>query len=236
MFQTDVSADASLTIETNKSMNRIPRHLLTLLILTICLTQEQPAQVDQFGKIINDDLMARVDQFQEQLEKSGSVGFVILHGSTLSKYLNKRRIEGCNLWRRNPVDSFKFVFAPGQDDVSVEFWLVPKGFSAPKFTPTILDYKLPNLKQPLELTKSMATDEYCPTYFDLDWYADFLNANRRFTGRVVIDVKSEKVFRNRVYKYRKELFKRGISPSRIRYFRRHFNGERDEQFWLVPHK
>ena len=219
-------------------MNRIPHLAAILLTLTItgvvCVAQEQPTKVDQFGKASNDDLMAHVDWFQDQLLKSGSDGFVVLHGSTLSKYLNKRRIEGCNRWRRHPLDNFKFVFAPGQDDVSVEFWTVPKGFSSPKFTPTVLDYKRPNLKAPLELTHSMTTDEYCPTYFDLDWYADFLNANPRFTGRVVIDVKFEKVFRNRVHKYRKELLKRGISSSRIKYFRRHFNGERDEQFWLVP--
>jgi len=221
-------------------MNRISSIVAILLILinngAVCFAQEQPTQVDQFGKIINDDLMAHVDWFQDQLQKSGSIGFVVLHGSTLSKYLNKRRIEGCNRWRKYPVDSFKFVFAPEQDDVSVEFWTVPKGFSSPKFTPTTLDYRLPNLKAPLELTNSMSTDEFCPTYFDLDWYTSFLNANPRFTGRVVIDVKSEKVFRNRVYKYQKELLKRGISSSRIRYFRRHFNGERDEQFWLVPSK
>jgi len=210
--------------------------LVFLCGASICFAQEQPIQVDEFGKIGNDDLMAHVDYFQDQIQKSDYVGFIILHGSTLAKYLDKRRIEGCNRWRRYPVDSFKFVFAKDQSDTLVEFWKVPKGFSSPKFTPTVLDYKLDNLTKPIELTKSMATDEFCPTYFDLDWYAHFLNANPRITGRVVIDVKSEKVFRNRVYKYRKELLRRGVSSSRIRYFHRHFNGERDEQFWLMPNK
>jgi hypothetical protein len=221
-------------------MNRISYLAVILLILlsaaAVLTAQKQPTQVDQFGKVSNDDLMAHVDEFQNQLQKSGSIGFVILHGGTLGKYLNKRRIEGCNIWRRYPADSFKFAFANSQEDTLVEFWMVPKGFSSPKFTPTIFDYKLAKLIKPLELTHSMTTDEFCPRYFDLDWYAHFLNANPRFTGRVVIDVKSEKIFRNRINKYKMELLKRGVLSQRIKYFRRHFNGERDEQFWLVPHR
>jgi hypothetical protein len=185
-------------------------------------------QIDEFGKATNDDLQARVDNFQAQISNGKSRGFVILYGSAWAKYLNQRRIEGCNLMRRYPVDSLKFIFVENQDEVKVEFWKVPNGVESSRFTPTIPDYKLN------ELTTSMATDDFCPRHFDVDWYAHFMNANPTFSGRVVIDVKGEKAFQGRVHKYQIELERLGVSKKRIRYFHRRLHGERDEQFWLIP--
>jgi len=210
-----------------------------LLVLAIDgLSQEKikAVQIDGFSRASNDDLLARVDNLWSQLT-DGSSGVVILRSSTLANYLNKRRIEGCNLMRRYPADGFTFVFEKESKEYQVEFWKVPKGISpGSQFSPTRLDYKLPELRRPLELTSSMAVDEFCPTHFDIEWYANFLNGNPTFRGKAVLDTKSSKTFFRKVAQYRRQLLQHGIDSRRIDFIRRRFNGETNEQFWLIPLK
>ena len=197
--------------------------------------QDKPTLVDEFTWVSNDSLMAHVDYFWTELLKTDKNGYVLLSGSAVEKRINQRRIEGCNYWRRHPRNTLKYIF---EDDstLKVQFWSVPKLSDDPRFKERPLDYRLNDLDKPLELSTSMATDEYCPRVFDLEWYANFMNANPKFTGKVVIDVGTNRVFIDRVIKYRKELRQRGIAANRIRYFRHHFIHERDEQWWLIPSK
>jgi hypothetical protein len=180
-------------------------------------------------------LLARVDNFQIHLSKTKTQGFVFLSGDTLTKYINQRRIEGCNLMRRYPLERFTFVFDNKNKDAKVgfQFWSAPLGYSDEKFVATRPDYKLVDLKKPVELSTSMFDDEFCPRHFNLEWYARFLNANPKFTGRVVFDVKSRKVFLNRVRLRRIALSKLGVATKRITYIRHRFGGEQDEQFWMI---
>lgn len=213
--------------------------LSSILILAVAYTvvpqSESKAElIDAFGRQYNDELLARVDNLWVHLQKDGKRGVVILYGSGLSRYINQRRIEGCNLMRRYPDNGLTFVFGENQQAYDVEFWTVPISDNSTRFAATVPDFKLDDLKKAVELSVSWGTDEFCPRHFDLRWYSRFLVANPKMSGCVVINVRSDRTFRNRVSKHRKELSELGVSQKRIKYIRRKFNGEQDEQFWLVP--
>lgn len=191
--------------------------------------------VDEFGRTTNDELMSRVDRFHEALDKrDDTVALVILYGPRTAQYLNQRRIEGCSRWRKHPSGRFRFVFGPEEHptQIQVKFYLVAKDSNIKVDPP---DYKLPNLKKGIELNGAFETDEYCPRYFDVERYSHFMIANPTFRGRVLID-SSSKEFVRRVTKYREELEKLGVAPSTVKFLRRHFIHERDEQWWLIPAK
>ena len=213
------------------------RALTILIFLITCSSsfgQDKPVLVDEFEKTTNDDLMARVDALWNNLLHSNSTGVVILSGTSLQKHLYQRRIEGCNSWRRYPRNTLQYIF-DNKSALKVQFWTVPKGYDDSRFQTKPFDYALAHLDKPLEITNSAATDEYCPTIFDLEWYANFMNANPSFTGKAVIDT-SKRDFLQRVVKYRKKLESLGVKASRVRFLRNHFYHERDEQWWLIPRK
>lgn len=189
--------------------------------------------LDAFGRSTNDELMSRVDHFHAALDKrDDAVGLVMLYGPRIAQYLNQRRIEGCSRWRKQPLGRFRYVFAPEEHptQVQVKFYLVAKEAKIEVAPP---DYKLADLKNPIELNAAFALDEYCPRYFDLEWYSRFMIANPTFRGKVLID-SSNKQFVNRVTRYRKDLEKLGVASNRVKFIRRQFSHERDEQWWLVP--
>ena len=212
--------------------------LAILILLGAYITviaQNNPILIDEFDAISNDDLSSRVDNLWNQL-KDGSQGVVILTGTTLANHLNKRRMEGCNLMRRYPTDSLVFIFENDHEDYAVQFWRIPPGaVGDSRFKAHELPYTLPHISRPFELTSSGASDDFCPRHFDLDWYARFLSANPSFKGKAVFDT-SAPDFLKRTRKYREQLAALGIKTSRVRFFRRHFPHETDEQWWLIPNK
>jgi hypothetical protein len=197
------------------------------------LAQEQAVQLDEFGPQTNDSLMARVEHFAVEISKRDSSGFAVVKGTPLMKHLIRRKIEGCLRWRGRPIDQFRFVWGDAIDHLEVQFWSAPKGFQSNQFSTTTFDYTLPPLTAPIELSSSQSTDEYCPNYFDIEWYSRFLGANPLLTGKVVIDT-SRHDFTNRVVKYREQLASLGIKSTRVTFLRRKFEHERDEQWWLIP--
>ena len=209
--------------------------IILLIAFLSSLAQDGPKLVDEFGREPDGALLARIDNFWIQL-KDGSQGVAVLTSTTLGNYLNKRRIEGCNLMRRYPKDSLIFVFEKERQDYWVRLWKIPKDSLDSRFVPTKLDYRLPQLDHSLELTSSMAAGGECPLHFDIAWYANFLRANPTFTGKAVFNTRTNRDFLSRVAKYRRKLTDEGIDIQRVRFFRRHFNGETDEQFWLIPQK
>jgi len=195
---------------------------------------QEPEKIDEFGQPSNDALSTRVKVFADQLaNKDDAFGFIRVNGPKWLQYRYLKKIEGCNRWWKRPVDLFKFTLGVEQDDLRIEFWSVPKSKKFNGFVPTVLDYRIPTLSEPVELTVSGGTDEYCPTYFDVEWFSKFVVANPTFFGKVVIDT-SKKDFLKRVGKYRKQFADLGVKPSRVRFFRHHFYHERDEQWWLIP--
>lgn len=211
----------------------IPIFSLLLVISVFATHADSWFIVDEFGKCTNDGLLARVDNFQKVLKEQKSKGLVILYGPTVTKYLNRRRIEGCNLMRRYSSDSLKFAFDPdGSRASSTQFYVIPKDYNLKTDAP---DYKLTDLSKAVELNSAFGTDEFCPLHFYVEWYSAFMTANPTFRGKVVID-SSLAEFNRRAVKHRNALKNLGIDPQRVRFIRQHFAHERDEQWWLIPSK
>jgi hypothetical protein len=187
--------------------------------------------VDEFGPLVSDDLLARVDNFQATLAKRNDAkGLVILYGPRIAQYINQRRIEGCNMMLKHPTDRLRFVFAPDVQKEKTKLILVAKDANIHVDPPS---YQLPGLRRPIELNSAFGTDEFCPRHFDVDWFSQFMKANPDFRGRVIID-SSRNEFTLRAAKYRSDLEKLLVSPARVTFLRRRFVRERDEQWWLIP--
>ncbi len=213
--------------------------IIVLLFASAAAAQDQPnaVLVDELGfrnSQSNDALQVVVDRFQTEVRHGGK-GVVILTGSPLTNHLNKRRIEGCGIMLHYPADNLVFVFEPEAKDHLLEFWIVPLTNTDQRFIPKPLDYRLPDLTGPVELTASMYLDDFCPRKFDLEWYSHFLKDNPTFSGKAVIDTTTRRSFYQRVQRARNELKKYGLDAKRVRFEFRHFHGERDEQYWLIPH-
>jgi hypothetical protein len=214
------------------------KHLIIVVILcTVTYGQlSRPRLIAKFtGGVDNDTLAAYMDLFHSERIKTGTPGYVVLRGSNWAKLRNYRRVTGCLRWRNVSSQEVMYVFAETQPVTEVEFWLVPNGIGSENFHPSEPDYRLDDLNEPVEVSVSQATDEYCPIAFDLEYFSRFLKANPYFSGKAVID-SPKKNFVPRVLRYRTKLSKLGISPDRVRYVRRHFAGERDERWWLIPSK
>ena len=190
-------------------------------------------KVDEFGKLSNDDLQARVWNFFDILQSKPDIrAFVVLHGDRFAEFIMERRIRGCATFTKHSPDLYTVVFGPPQGkDVLTQFYAVPKaevGATQPEH-----DFTLPDLKTPAELTPGGGLDEFCPRNFDLEWFAPFMLGNPTFRGKAWIDT-SAKTFRHRVAMYKSHLRKLGVNPERVTFLRRHFPHEQDERWWLIP--
>jgi hypothetical protein len=207
--------------------------LTALAALVIAQNLGEGYLTDEFGRITNDDLLARVDYFNSLLDKKPDTqGVVVLHGLPTHQHLMRRRIEGCNLMRHQRIDRYRFVFAPSDVDLDTRFYAVP---ITERLQAKLPDYGLPDLKDPIELNEAFSTGDFCPLHFDLDWFSRFLNANPSFVGKAVVDT-NRKDFIRRVARYRRRLASLGVDATRVRFLRKHFAHEHDEQWWLIPFK
>ena len=215
------------------------RSLIVALIFLSCSIAGQtitaPTQVDEFGPLSNDDLLARVHYLDVQLKQNNSLkAIAIISGNSWERQVNLLRLRGCHRWLQIPLDRISFFF-DSESEVKVEFWVLPNGMKLAKSNLRPTDYDLSDLTKPVELSTSQSLEEYCPRYVDVNLYSRYLAANPTFNGKVVIDT-SRKHFVARVSTYRKQLRKLGITESRIRFYRKHFYHEHDEQWWLMPPK
>ncbi len=143
-------------------ISRIILFLVLLITFSSLFAQEKPELVDEFTQFSNDDLLARVDNLWIHLLHKNSNGFVFLSGTSLQKLINQRRIEGCNLARKYPQNTLKYILEE-DSALRIQFWSVPKETSDPRFHAQPLNYELPDLDKPVELTNAAALEEYCPT-------------------------------------------------------------------------
>ena len=209
--------------------------ILLFPLVFVGQTIKQPTEVDEFGALGNDDLMSRVYTLNQQLSKDSNLrAVVIVSGNSWQRQVNVIRIQGCHKWLKIPLDRLTFLF-DSEPEVKVQFWVIPDGTTMSKPETRPVDYDLSDLDKPVELSSSQSTDEYCPRYFDVDLYSHYMIANPSFTGKVIIDA-TRNQFVRRVLAYRSQLRKVGVAPPRIRFYRKHFYHERDEQWWLIPPK
>ncbi len=153
--------------------------LLLLAAFQFCFSQEKPKTelIWKFGKVINDELLALYDNFYSSVYNSNSKGYIIVYGTKddpLTKYIVERRIKGCFRWGERSDKNFVFVLSKEREEFEVEFWKVPNGADKLQYTETPRDYKLVGLTEPRMIYKLNIADEYCPLYFDIEFYSKFL--------------------------------------------------------------
>lgn len=231
----------------SREFMKLHQLFLTFLLLfaafQFCLSQEKPKAVldDKFGAIINDDLLARIDGFFQNITADkNSKGYIIVHGTknnSLLKYTFERHIKGCFRWANFPENNFTFVLAEDRDKFEVELWKVPNGAEKPQFIETPRDYKILELTKPRYVYKLNIDDSYCPLFFNMEFYSNLLKANPNLIGKIIIYEKALKNYQKEKLKYSRELVKTyRISPQQMIFVRGKYYGEPDAEFLLVPKK
>lgn len=110
--------------------------LLVLAINGFPQTSPAPIPVDEFGEVCSEDLMARMDNFQIQINNNPTArGVVVFHGRTdtegrnqkLSDYIERRPTRpGVGLPR------LSIIRGENRSKQLIQFWLVPAGVLEPK--------------------------------------------------------------------------------------------------------
>lgn len=216
--------------------------LISLAAFQFCFSQDKPKAVLiwKFGKVINDELLAVYDNFYSTVYDTNSKGYVIVYGTEddpLTKYTFESHIKGCFRWTKRSDENFVFVLGENRKEFEVEFWKVPNGADKPQYTETPRDYKLVGLTEPRMFYKLNIADEYCPLYFDMEFYSKFLNANSNLVGKITIYEKTLKSYQREKQKYLRELTATNkVSARQIIFVRGKYYGEPDAEFWLVRQK
>ncbi|HEV7699791.1 MAG TPA: hypothetical protein VGO43_06155 [Pyrinomonadaceae bacterium] len=90
-------------------------------------------QIDEFGKVTNDDIKARVDGFYTQLNNNPAAqGYVINYGSPADIKARRAAIMKAIAFRKYDPSRLTFVDGPDQGTgIMTRFWLVPSGAVPP---------------------------------------------------------------------------------------------------------
>lgn len=135
---------------------------IALLASKFVFSQEPPKAVliDEFGKLCSEDFMARADQFYIHLQNDpNAIGYIVFRGDRKFEGRNIYWVSAMTVWypqtMRRDLSKFVLVRGENQDDMKVQFWLVPAGATPPK----------PDKEfKPSKITET--------THFDRNW-ADF---------------------------------------------------------------
>jgi hypothetical protein len=145
------------------------KFLRTIVFLTAifvsCLdnfSQERPALIEEFGKECSEQIMARYDNFLNALNNQpNAMGYFVFYGDKSVEGRNLNFIKYLTEYypRTRGFDNSRFILLRGenQDEMKVQFWLVPARATPPK--------------PEKEFIKSEITST---TLFDKNW-ADFNN-------------------------------------------------------------
>ena len=213
--------------------------------LQICFGQEKPKAelVDEFGKIVCEDLQVRTDIFYRNGlgSNSSSTGYIVINGSknnSLEKYLLEVRFKSAII--SNKYDFNRVVFIHGKDGDSThgQFWIVPAGADKPDFNEANWDYALPELNKASKFYERNWEnfDDICPSNINLseELYAKILLGNPNFRGNFVINRNSSKNIKKELLKTFVNKYK--IPANRLKFFY-DANGYPDNvEYWIVPPK
>lgn len=140
-------------------MKRLIPTSLFPLVFCISVFSQEAKQFDEFGDLYCDDYLARMDYPRNEVKNNpSSTMYVLVYEGkerkndklTLPAFGQARaRIHSMKelikrFWTNGeevPVGRFKFVHAGFRENFTVEFWLIPKGATPPKPTPTLTKMK-----------------------------------------------------------------------------------------------
>jgi hypothetical protein len=220
------------------------RRLLSFIILLISATtlaQELPDArlFDEFGKLNCEDLLARVDSFENHLEKDPTATGVVLlesprKGRDHSPYY-RLMIQKSMQRRGFPSERLRFYRRPGAE-LSGALWVVLPGSKI----------AFPNYEEwpdaPLDLSRAFVWDtdedvDSCPT-FAPGAFAELLKTHTELRGHIVVNADTRRHSIATGAYWIKELTGRwGIPRDRLKLF----VGKRNKvwfstEFWIVPTK
>ncbi len=241
---------------------QLQKIFLVLIILFVSFQirfgQEQPNPIliDEFGKLCSEDVMARYDNFLVQLHNDPSAqGYFVLYGddSTEGKNLNFARYltEFYPTVRNFDGSRFSLVRGENQNEMKIQFWIVPAGATPPKPDNFFSEDKITTTEQ---FDKSWADfnnwsgrlDIYSDGFLDLGCefspnraaFAKTLLANPKLTGYLVVYTKFGKGVKrgNQIANFAlRDLTKNYKVPrSRLKTI---YGGNRQEpeiELWFVP--
>ena len=220
------------------------KYIVPIIILTAVFTitgqeSRKAQQVDEFGDVTCEDLLARADNFLTLLNKNPSMtGLVVLDSppSGRDKTPYYRRLILKNFQRlAGPADRLRF-YRRDAVQLGATLWLLPQGADIP-----FLEAQL-YTEAPLDLTRpfvwdTIADESPCPT-FAPNVYAELLKSNKNLRGHIVVHDSTRKEALRTGAEWIKELTERwGVPRSQLRLFIGKYNKNwYSTEFWLVPIK
>ena len=132
--------------------------ILTILLLSLfsCAFAQEARKVDEFGEIICDEYLYRMEIITNESKDSNGKIYIIIYEGKLSKRINpfsdkiikvypqrglaKAQIKSMKEFLKvRDIQADKFVFIEGgfRETTYLEAWYVPNGAVPPKPTPTI---------------------------------------------------------------------------------------------------
>lgn len=220
----------------------------TLFILVILLAsfqisfgQENPKAelIDEFGKILCEDAIGRLDSFFANLQNNpDSTGYIIIYAdknSIIEGFDFEHTIKNHIVFRK--VDEKQFVIIRGEkrDNIKIEFWKVPAGADKPSYTEEKWTQTINNPDKAF-VFGIVHIDDVCFS-FNSKVFAEFLIANPNLRGHIVIYNKSKKEAQKESKEWL-EVFTNEFKVPR-RQLRIYFSKNRDYpgvELWLVPQK
>lgn len=217
--------------------------LITLLAsFQICFGQEKPKAilVDEFSKLPCDDFLARIDNLAIQLtNEPDSIAYIITFSNknqTLSNFSYEQLLKNSLIALRRDRSRYVFVHGENQENLAVQFWVVPAGADKPQYNEGNWSYKI-EIEKPFIFQETDHEDiGICPLFPNVELYSKFLQTNQNLRGNIVIYEKNLKNFRQTKKKLLTELVEDyKIRRNRIKLFfvKEEFSGL---EFWLVPIK
>jgi hypothetical protein len=122
---------------------------IALLASKVVFSQEtnKAVLIDEFGKLCSEDFMARADQFYIHLQNDpNAIGYIVFTGDRKFEGRNVYWVNAMTVWypriMKRDLSRIVLVRGENQDDMKVQFWLVPAGATPPKpdkeFKPSVI--------------------------------------------------------------------------------------------------
>jgi hypothetical protein len=228
--------------------------ILTLQTILVVSLSAQVAdspralKVEEFGASINcEEVLARLDNYFASLQNDPTAGGLIaVYGEKATagglKARNTRydalRILGWMELRRFDASRITVVQdATGGGDARTEFWLVPAGATPPEIDGVPWSYDLSNLAEPYLLGTEYSDGVAGCTGGNPYLYAEFLKANPKMRGNIVIGASSPKNYRRRAGQLLDMLGEKGVLRRRLKTFFVKVKPnllQESVEFWLIP--
>lgn len=217
------------------------RFLIVLVIFLASLSalgQEKPSAVliDEFGSIQCDEMLARIDNFSNQLNNNPNAkGLVIISGSN-EHLIEKLKLEilltsGAQRPGNDISSRLNVLRGNETDNAMMRFWLVPVGAEGTGHVAKTWDLTIPKGTKPFYFHSD--NDQIC-SYPTLSRYLkEILVANPKLRVNVVLNTTKLSEFRRRIRELRETFVLK--NSGRMRFFQvRNPYPDTLTEYWLVP--